>query len=141
MKQLLKTFAASILLLSQVAWANDDVSEITQVIQKYFDGTSKGQPELVSQAFTPSLELQFVDKNGELQRWLGTDYISRIKPGRVNSRVGKIISMDITDNAAVVKATVTTTKTVFTDYLLLLKLDSGWKITNKTFTKTKKITN
>lgn len=119
-------------------FANDDVAAITNVIQKYFDGTSKGQPELVKQAFASSLELQYVGRKGELKRWLGNEYIANIKLGKLNNRIGKIISIDITDNAAVVKATVTTDKTLFTDYLLLLKLESGWKVTNKTFTSKKR---
>ena len=129
---------SSVLLNSTLLFANDDVAEITSVIQKYFDGTSKGKPELVNQAFTKSLELQYVGKKGELKRWLGSEYIANIKPGIVNNRIGKIISIDITNNAAVVKATVTTDKTLFTDYLLLLKLESGWKVTNKIFTGKKR---
>ncbi|MFT5294995.1 MAG: hypothetical protein ACI9YH_001005 [Colwellia sp.] len=130
--------SAILLLASNALFANDDVSAITSVIQKYFDGTSKGQPELVKQAFSNSLELQYVGKKGELKRWQGTDYIANIKSGRIKKRTGKIISIDITGNAAVVKATVTTDKTLFTDYLLLLKLDSGWKVTNKIFTAEKR---
>jgi len=127
-----------LLLTSSASFANNDVAAITSVIQKYFDGTSKGQPELVKQAFTKSLELQYVGKKGQLNRWLGTEYIANIKPGKIKNRVGKIISIDITGNAAVVKATVTTSKTLFTDYLLLLKLDSGWQVTNKIFTREKR---
>jgi C-terminal processing protease CtpA/Prc len=51
--------SAILLLASNALFANDDVSAITSVIQKYFDGTSKGQPELVKQAFANSLELQY----------------------------------------------------------------------------------
>ena len=129
---------ALLFLVSSASFANDDITQITSVIQKYFDGTSKGQPELVQQAFTKSLELQYVGKKGELKRWPGTEYIANIKPGKIKNRIGKIISIDVTGNAAVVKATVTTDKTLFTDYLLLLKLDSGWQVTNKTFTREKR---
>ena len=130
--------SAVLLLLSCASFASDDIAAITSVIQKYFDGTAKGKPVLVEQAFTKSLELQYVGKNGELKRWIGTDYIANIKPDKIKSRIGKIISIDVTGNAAVVKATVTTDKTLFTDYLLLLKLKSGWQITNKTFTREKR---
>ncbi len=131
-------FLLFILLNSSLLFANDDMTRINNVIQKYFDGTSQGKPELVKQAFAPSLELQFVNKKGELQRWPGTEYISGIKIGKRNGRIGKIISVDITGNAAIVKATVTTNKTLYTDYLLLLKLDSGWRISNKIFTHEKR---
>jgi len=122
-----------LLFISATSFADEDVTAITSVIQKYFDGTSKGQPELVKQAFAESLELQYVGKKGELKRWQGTDYVANIKQGKIKNRIGKIVSMDITGNAAVVKATVTSGKTLFTDYLLLLKLKSGWVITNKIF--------
>ena len=131
----LKTIFCAILIFNYTpSYASDDFAEITTVIQKYFDGTSKGKPHLLPEAFTDSLELQYV-KDGKLQRWLGTDYIARFKPGKTNTRVGEIVSIDVTGNAAVVKATVTSGKTLFTDYLLLLKLEEGWKITNKTFTR------
>jgi len=130
--------AAIMLVASTATFANNDVTAITAVIQKYFDGTSKGQPELVEQAFTKSLELQYVGKKGELKRWPGIEYIVNIKQGKIKKRVGKIISIDITGNAAVVKATVTTENTLFTDYLLLLKLNSGWQVTNKIFTREKR---
>ncbi|GHF87946.1 nuclear transport factor 2 family protein [Thalassotalea marina] len=114
---------------------NDDVAQIKQVIQWYFDGTSQGQPELIKKAFIPTLELQFVNDQGEFKRWLGVNYISGFEPGKTNDRVGKILSIDITGDAAIAKATITTKNRVFTDYFLLLKLNSGWKITNKIFTK------
>ena len=75
---------ALLLLTSTATFANNEVEAITEVIQKYFDGTSKGQPELVKQAFTESLELQYVGKKGELKRWIGTDYIANIKVGKIN---------------------------------------------------------
>jgi hypothetical protein len=92
------------LLASNTSFANDDVADIISVIQKYFDGTSKGRPELVTQAFTNSLDLlQYVGKKGELKRWPGSEYIANIKSGKIKQRIGKIISIDVTGNAAVVK--------------------------------------
>jgi len=137
-RKIIKTLLPALFLVSSpFSFANDDVVAISSVIQKYFDGTSKGQPELVKEAFLDSLELQYVSKNGELKRWLGTEYIANIKQNKIKNRKGKIISIDITGNAAVVKATVKTDKTLFTDYLLLLKLKSGWQVTNKIFTRGK----
>ena len=80
------------------------LGEIQSVVQKYFEGTSQGKPELVREVFFPSLELQFVGGDGELKRWKGQDYIDGIKVGEVNSRVGRLVSVDFTDNAAVAKA-------------------------------------
>lgn len=114
---------------------SDDIVQIKQVIQGYFDGTSQGKPELIKKAFLPTLELQYVNDQGEFKRWLGNNYIDGFQPGKSNGRVGKIISIDLTGDAAMAKATVTMNNKVFTDYFLLLKLQTGWKITNKIFTK------
>ncbi|KZN31827.1 nuclear transport factor 2 family protein, partial [Pseudoalteromonas luteoviolacea] len=64
----------------------------------------------------------------------GKNYISNIEVGREYSRVGKIITIDVTGNSAMAKATITNKNKVYTDYLLLLKLDQGWRISNKIFT-------
>ncbi len=136
MKKLIVTVAMIVGLASNAfASANGDLGEIQSVVQKYFDGTSQGKPELVREAFLPSLELQFVGGDGELKRWKGQDYIDGIKVGEVNRRVGRLVSVDFTDNAAVAKAEIASGDRLFTDYLLLLKVKEGWRISNKTFTR------
>tara|TARA_R110002096_G_scaffold75466_6_gene178286 strand:+ start:480 stop:1256 length:777 start_codon:yes stop_codon:yes gene_type:complete len=117
------------------ASAGGDLGEIQAVVQKYFDGTSQGKPDLVREAFLPSLELQFVGGEGELRRRRGADYIDGIKVGEANDRVSRLVSVDFTDNAAIAKAEITSGDRLFTDYLLLLKLKEGWRISNKAFTR------
>lgn len=126
--------ALALPLLGTATTAND-AQEIAEVIQKYFDGTSQGKPELVRQAFAPSLELQYVGKEGELRRWQGENYIGRIKAGVSNGRVSSLLAFDITGNAATAKAEIVSGERIFTDYFLLLKLKEGWRITNKIFTR------
>ena len=109
----------------------DDEADITAVVQKYFDGTEKGKPDLLTEAILPTLELQYVDGEGEFKSITGPSYIGRITPGREYNRKGHIVSIDVTDNAAVVKAVVDMPKRLFTDYLLLLKVKGEWRISNK----------
>lgn len=109
-----------------------ELSTIETVVQKYFDGTSQGKPSLVKEAFHEGLELGFV-QDGKIQSWAGTDYIAGIREGQANDRVSKIINVDVTGTTAAVKAEIRSQGRVFTDYLLLLKAESGWKIVNKTF--------
>jgi len=137
MKRIIQTMAMCLLVSIQAntAQASDDIKQIKQVIQWYFDGTSQGKPALVEKDFLPSLELQYVTREGKFKRWLGENYIGGLKVGKKNSRVGEIIAIDVTGNSAMAKATITNKTTVFTDYFLLLKLDQGWKITNKIFTR------
>ncbi len=118
------------LVISQNVFAVDDRQKVSQVVQNYFDGTAQGKPELINQAFLPSLELQFV-REGKLVRMPRDKYVSMFKSGTPHDRVGKIISIDITGDTAVVKAHVAMGEKLYTDYLLLLKLEQGWKVSNK----------
>lgn len=117
------------------AATGDDLGAIQTVVQKYFDGTAQGKPDLVREAFLPSLELQFVGGKGKLQRRSGADYIGGIKVGETNDRVSRLVSVDFTDNAAIAKAEIASGGRLFTDYLLLLKVKEGWRISNKAFTR------
>jgi len=46
----------------------------------------------------------------------------------------QIISLDQINDAAMVKARVVVGECVFTDYIMLLKIDGKWMIRNKSFT-------
>jgi len=137
MKRMIKTMTACLLVMIQTntVQASDDIKQIQQVIQWYFDGTSQGKPALIEKAFLPSLELQYVTHEGKFKRWLGTNYIRGFNVGKKNSRVGKILAIDVTGDSAMAKATITDKDKVYTDYFLLLKLDHKWKIANKIFTR------
>lgn len=125
-------FAVSMIFIAPaVSHANDDRVAIQLVVQKYFDGTSQGKPELVSDAFLPSLEVQWLGDKGELKRRPGPEYIANIEPGKLVPRLGRIVSIDLTDNAAAVKAEISWNDRLYTDYMLLLKVDGQWKVSNK----------
>ena len=124
----------SLAMLSVPVLAADEHAAITLVVQKYFDGTAQGRPELVEEAFLPSLEVQWLGDNGELRRRPGPEYIANIKPGVPVPRVGKVVSIDVTDTSAMVKAEITWNGRLYTDYMLLLKIDGDWRISNKTAT-------
>ena len=121
-------------LFSIPALASDDHAAITKVLQKYFDGTAQGKPELVKEAFLPSLEVQWLGEDGQLRRRPGPEYIANIEPGVLVPRVGKVVSIDVTDTSAIVKAEITWNDRLYTDYMLLMKIDGDWRISNKTAT-------
>ena len=50
-------------------------------------------------------------------------------------RKGKIISVDVVNNAANVKIEITSGPYLFTDFLLLLKIKDDWKIIQKSYTR------
>lgn len=109
----------------------DDFADVQDVVMKYFVGTEEGRPDLLKEAFLPSLEIQFVDPDGKLGRITAADYISRFKPGTKADRKGRIVHLDVAGNAATVKAEIVMGERLYTDYLLLLKFPEGWRVSNK----------
>lgn len=114
----------------------NDFAEVGKVVQKYFDGTEKGQLQLLHEAFLPTAEIQYVLEDGSLGRLPFPEYVSRFQQGRQVERYGRLVSMDVTGSAAVAKVEIfmASRDRVYTDYILLLKLTDGWRISNKVAT-------
>ncbi len=131
MKAVVSILLVTLVSFPALAWADRDHAEIAAVVQKYFDGTSQGKPALVRDAFLPSLEVQWLGDKAELKRRPGPDYIARITPGKKVPRTGRIVSIDVSGNAAAVKAEIRWNDRLYTDYMLLLKVGGRWRISNK----------
>lgn len=58
------------------------------------------------------------------------------KHPKSNNWSGRIVSIDVTNNVAVAKAEISTSKLLFTDYFNLLKTNLGWFIVDKISTRT-----
>lgn len=114
----------------------DDFAEIKSTIQKYFDGTEQGKLELLSEAFLPTAEIQYVLEDGTLGRLPFPEYLTRFTQGRQTQRKGRLVSIDVTGNAATAKVEIfmASNDRVYTDYILMLKLAGGWRISNKVAT-------
>lgn len=113
--------------------AGSDADQIAEVLLDYIEGTANGQPDRVSRAFHPDFNLYTVDK-GTLRVRSGRDYIANIKPGEKTDRVGRILSVDIENDAAMAKAEIVVPGwRTFTDYFLLLKYDGHWRIVQKSY--------
>ena len=61
----------------------------------------------------------------------GPEYIERIEEGAEVPRYGRIVSIDATDRSAMVKVEIEWNNRLYTDYMLLLKVEGKWRITNK----------
>ena len=120
-----------------VAMTSNPPSElelINAVLMDYIEGTANGEPDRVRRAFHEDLNLYHV-KNDSLQVWDGTEYVNNIKAGEKNTRQGKIMSVDYENDAAMAKIEILIPGwRIFTDYLLLLKIEGQWKIIHKSFT-------
>lgn len=116
--------------------AQSEEALIRETLQKYIDGSTGGKPQLLKEAFHSDLNLYYV-KNNEVAIWSGTAYIEDTKEGEPTGEIGKILSVDYTNDAAVAKVKIADPKsdTPYIDYFMLLKTNGKWKIIHKMFTK------
>ena len=110
-----------------------EIDQITATLMDYIEGTANGQPDRLREAFHPEFNLYSVD-NDTLRVWSGEDYIGNFEEGQTSNRIGRIISIDFENDAAIAKAEILVPGwRVFTDYFLLLKYEGAWKIVHKSF--------
>lgn len=112
-----------------------ELDQITATLMDYIEGTANGEPERLRRSFHPDFNLYTVTDEDSLRIRSGAEYISNIKQGEVNNRIGRIISIDLENNAAMAKAEIIIPGwRIFTDYFLLLKYEGSWKIVQKSYT-------
>ncbi|WP_298539949.1 nuclear transport factor 2 family protein [uncultured Aquimarina sp.] len=133
MKNLFVVFLC--LISFEIARAQSDKDQITETLLDYIEGTANGKPERIKNAFHKDLNLYSIT-NDTLSIRSGKKYISYFKEGQKRDRVGKIISIDVVNNAAIAKVEidVPTRKRLYTDYMMLLKVEGKWKIIHKSYT-------
>jgi hypothetical protein len=111
-----------------------DYDKISETLMDYINGTANGDTAQVRKAFHPDFNLYTVTKDS---LWIrsGEQYISNIKIGEKNNRIGRIISIDYEKDAAMAKAEIVVPDwRIFTDYFLLLKYEGKWRIVQKSYT-------
>lgn len=111
----------------------NDFELVRETLNHYIEGTGNGEPERLKIAFHPDFNLYTVVKDS---LWIrsGKQYISNIKKGRKSSRVGRIINIDIENDAASAKVEIVIPGwRIYTDYFLLLKYEGSWKIVQKSY--------
>ena len=114
---------------------SSEIQQISETIMLYIDGTANGEPDKLRKAFHPDFNLYSVLQEDSVRIWKGKEYIDQIKKGEKNDRIGRIISIDYENDAAIAKAEINIPNwRIFTDYFLLLKYDGSWKIMHKSYT-------
>jgi hypothetical protein len=108
---------------------------VRAAISAYLQGHATGDPAHFRKAFLPTAHIEGV-RGGKFTSWTVDEYCALFKgvpAADEATRVRTIDSIDISGDAAMAKATLNHGATVFTDYLVLLKVDGEWKIANKVY--------
>jgi len=115
--------------------AQSEIEQINKVLYDYIEGTANGEPDRLKRAFDENFNLYFV-REDSLQVWSGKQYVGNVKQGQKSNRIGKVLSIDFEGDAAIAKIEILmpARKRIYTDYLMLLKVNKQWKIIHKSFT-------
>lgn len=125
----------AIFLMASDLVGQTELERIEKTLEDYLEGTANGQPERVRNSFHNDLNLYHVEDD-QIVVWDGEEYVENITPGMRKKRIGKILSIDYVNNAASAKIEIVVPdlNRIYTDYLLLLKVEQEWKIIHKSFT-------
>ena len=133
----MKKIILFILILS-FSFSQSDEAAVKGILYDYIDGTANGEISRLYNAFEENSALYTVGKDQKLVRRPSKQYIGFFKEGKKNNRKGQITYIDIVNNAATAIVEVVMGDRTFTDYILLLKIESKWKIINKSYTFVRK---
>ncbi|HYW62163.1 MAG TPA: nuclear transport factor 2 family protein [Bradyrhizobium sp.] len=116
----------------------EDRSTVESVVQLYFDGLYEGSADKLGDAFHPSADLRW-HEDGKLQVLAVPDWLNRVRKrpsakAQGQPREDVIVSIDRSDETtAFVKVRCQLPPRYFTDYLVAMKLDDGWRIVSKSY--------
>ena len=130
--------SATLLFAGFTAMAQSDKEAVEATAMDYIDGTGNGELDRLRRAFHKDAALYGVNDDGSMRRIPIDQYIGYFKEGQKTNREGKIVNIDLVNNAANVKIEILSGPWKYTDYLLLLKLNGEWKIINKSYTRVRK---
>jgi hypothetical protein len=115
---------------------SDEERAVREVVGLYFQGHATGNGEPWRVAFHPESKLFWV-KDGQLAQRTSAEFIAgatgQPAPDEAK-RKRRVLSVDVSNDAAVAKVDLDYPGRHLVDYLSLLKVDGRWKIVNKIFT-------
>jgi Putative lumazine-binding len=138
MKKILTVIILSVILALQAFAQSADETAIRNLFEKSYINGAFNELDTVSmaQGFHPDFAIFSPEKDAidkyPIAEWIAN--VSKRKPNKNREWVGDIKAIDITGKAAMAKIDLMQKKKlVFTDYFLLLKFESGWKIVAKVY--------
>jgi hypothetical protein len=120
---------------ADAAAPNMEIDAIKKVIEVYFKGHATGDGAHFLGAFLDTAHIEGIRENG-FTSWTLQAYASNFngKPAAdEGTRRRTIDTVDVTGDAAMVKATLQHGQITFTDYFVMLKVNGAWKIANKVY--------
>lgn len=134
MKKILLLSFIMILGLQQtsIGQQKSEKKEIKKVIQNYFEGQRKDNPELIKKVFHPLSALKFISvRDNEYKTITFERYVTFFKNKKERVFKDKIFYIDVSGTAANAKVLVKYDTYQYIHYFNMLKTKDGWQIVNK----------
>jgi hypothetical protein len=116
--------------------ASPEEARVRGAVESYLHGLKFNDVPSLQRAFWPDAKLYFVKRDSTLGQLSQLEWYKSFaaSAGKEEDGTLGIVSIDITDNAATVKVLETYPKSVYVDYLNLLRFNGEWRIVNKIYT-------
>jgi len=128
-----------LLICSSGANSESKTDAVRDVIQRYIDGSSYSQRDQLVQAFHPEATLYLTSNKGfaRYDPKQYADFFAHREAGKFNGRVGEILTIEVINDIATAKASISIQDRdlVYIDLFLLKKTNEKWQIISKTATK------
>ncbi len=112
-----------------------DEAGVRKTVETYLHGLKFNDVGSLKKAFLPEAKLYFLKKDGSLGQLTQEQWYEGFAKSAGQEEAGdlKIAAVDVTGAAASVKVVEVYPKSIYTDYLNLLRIGGEWKIVNKIF--------
>ena len=109
---------------------------VRRVVERYLYGLKHNQVDSLRAAFWPDAKLLFVRRDGTLGQLTQPEWYAGFASSAGREEEGElgIAALDVTRDIAAVKVVETYPKSVYVDYLNLVKVAGQWRIMNKVYT-------
>lgn len=130
-------FAQSAPAKSAPAKSAAEEKNVRAVVEDYLHGLKFNDVPSFQRAFWPDAKLLFLNRDQSLGQLSQADWYKGFAASAGKEEQGdlKITSVDITGDIASVKVTETYPKSIYVDYLNMLRVKGKWMIVNKVYTE------
>lgn len=116
----------------------DSMSKISTCLNYYLDGGTQNDFDILQKAFHSTATMRYIGGENYQDVNAVEFFKSRMKPGPAQDRKTRIVSIDVTGNAASAKIEIEYPTFYFYDYMHVLLINGEWKIVSKIFYKKEK---
>jgi hypothetical protein len=130
-----KVLLSTLLFFALLATTNaqdtsSDYALVEQTVGYYLDGGTNRDFETLKKAFHESAKIRYMTADGYNEANC-LEFFGGMKPGPKQDRQTRIVSIDVSGNAASAKLEIEYPTFTFVDYMTLMKIEEEWKIVAK----------